>query len=223
MRKSKLLSATALSVMLAFSANTMAAQNLDNISDEELAKAVVSVLKKNPKIAYDAVAAFHKDANAKKAEAEKELTPLEKRVADILMDNPPIVVGALQIYQQQEEQQKLLEQAEKYEKYADEINKADLYAGNPNGKYVLVEFFDFCTDGVNQMGFPHARSAIEEQGVEDGFGWVECYGFGNTARQLVAFTFNKCVKVVFFVQMRVNVRRQGSLRNLFGLYIAGRQ
>ena len=45
MRKSKLLSATALSVMLAFSANTMAAQNLDNISDEELAKAVVSVLK----------------------------------------------------------------------------------------------------------------------------------------------------------------------------------
>ena len=161
MRKTKLLSATALTVMLAFGAHTVSAQNLDNISDEELAKAVVSVLKKNPKIAYDAVAAFHKDANAKKAAAEKELTPLEKRVADILMDNPPIVVGALQIYQQQEEQQKLLEQAEKYEKYADEINKADLYAGNPNGKYVLVEFFDFSC-GYCRLMAPKIENIIKK-------------------------------------------------------------
>lgn len=104
MRKIKLLSATALSVMLAFSANAVAAGSFDDASEEEIAKAVVSVLKKNPQIAYDALVKFRADADTKKAESEKELTPLEQKVADVLMDNPPIIVGALQIYQQQEEQ-----------------------------------------------------------------------------------------------------------------------
>ena len=107
MRKIKLLSATALSVMLAFSANAVAAGSFDDASEEEIAKAVVSVLKKNPQIAYDALVKFRADADTKKAESEKELTPLEQKVADVLMDNPPIIVGALQIYQQQEEQKKL--------------------------------------------------------------------------------------------------------------------
>lgn len=151
MRKTKLLSATALAVMLAFGANTVQAQNWDKVSDEELAKAVVNVLKKDPKIAYDALVKFRKDAEAKKAEKAKEMTPLEKRVAEILMDNPPIVVGAIQIYEQQEGQKKLMEQAEKYQEYAAEINKADIYAGNPKGKYVLVEFFDFACGFCRQM------------------------------------------------------------------------
>ena len=116
MRKIKLLSATALSVMLAFSANAVAAGSFDDASEEEIAKAVVSVLKKNPQIAYDALVKFRADADTKKAESEKELTPLEQKVADVLMDNPPIIVGALQIYQQQEEQKKLLAQAETYQK-----------------------------------------------------------------------------------------------------------
>ena len=40
MRKIKLLSATALSVMLAFSANAVAAGSFDDASEEEIAKAV---------------------------------------------------------------------------------------------------------------------------------------------------------------------------------------
>ena len=85
MRKIKLLSATALAVMLAFGANTAsAAENYDNVSEEEIARAVVNVLKKDPKIAYDALVKFNKDANEQKAESEKELSGLEKKVAELL-------------------------------------------------------------------------------------------------------------------------------------------
>lgn len=161
MRKTKLLSATALSVMLAFSANAVAAGSFDDASEEEIAKAVVSVLKKNPQIAYDALVKFRADADTKKAESEKELTPLEQKVADVLMDNPPIIVGALQIYQQQEEQKKLLAQAETYQKYAEDINRAELYAGNPDGKFTLVEFFDFSCGYCRQMA-PRIENIIKK-------------------------------------------------------------
>lgn len=161
MRKIKLLSATALSVMLAFSANAVAAGSFDDASEEEIAKAVVSVLKKNPQIAYDALVKFRADADTKKAESEKELTPLEQKVADVLMDNPPIIVGALQIYQQQEEQKKLLAQAETYQKYAEDINRAELYAGNPKGKFTLVEFFDFSCGYCRQMA-PRIENIIKK-------------------------------------------------------------
>lgn len=161
MRKIRLLSTAALTFMLAFSTGAFAADKLADASDEELARAVVSVLKKNPQIAYDALTKFRADADAQKAAAEKELTSLEKRVAEILMDNPPILVGALQIYQQQEEQKKLLNQAETYKKYANEINRAELFAGNPKGKYTLVEFFDFSCGYCRQMA-PRLKNIIEK-------------------------------------------------------------
>ncbi len=162
MRKIKLLSATALAVMLAFGANTAsAAENYDNVSEEEIARAVVNVLKKDPKIAYDALVKFNKDANEQKAESEKELSGLEKKVAEVLMDNPPIIVGALQIYQQQEEQKKLMEEAEVYRQYAKEINRAELFAGNPDGKFTLVEFFDFSCGYCRQMA-PRIANIIKK-------------------------------------------------------------
>ncbi len=162
MKKANLLSATSLAVMLAFGANTAAAaEKYNNVSEEELARAVVNVLKKDPKIAYDALVKYNKDAKSKQAQSEKELSGLEKRVAEILMDNPPIIVGALQIYQQQEEQKKLLAEAENYKKYAKEINRAELFAGNPDGKYTLVEFFDFSCGYCRQMA-PRIANIIKK-------------------------------------------------------------
>ncbi len=162
MKKKNLLSATSLAVILAFSANVATAtEKFDNISEEALVRAVVNVLKKDPKIAHDALVKYNKDAKEQQMRNEKELNELEKKVAEILMDNPPIIVGALQIYRQQEEQKKLLDEAENYKKYAKEINRAELFAGNPKGKYTLVEFFDFSCEYCRQMA-PRIANIIKK-------------------------------------------------------------
>ena len=65
MNKFKLLTIIVISAMLG--ANVAKAElNLNNMPEEELARALASVLKKNPKIAYDAVVEFGKLKNANK-------------------------------------------------------------------------------------------------------------------------------------------------------------
>ncbi len=161
MSKTKLLATVALSAMFAFNTAAVAAGNFDDVPEEEVARAVINVFKKDPKIAYDALQKFRADAAAKEADYNAEMTPLEKKIAEVLKDNPPIVVGALQIYEQQQKQQELMDKAETYKKYINEINRAELFAGNPDGKYTLVEFFDFSCGYCKQMA-PRIKNIIEK-------------------------------------------------------------
>ena len=160
MRKIKLLSTVALGIMLSI-APAYAANNVDNAAEEEVLGALKSVLKKNPKIVYDAVVQFKADREANKTDYKETFTPLEEKVATILKENPTFVVGALQIYEQEQQQKELLQTAEVYKQHIAEINQADIVAGNPNGKYTLVEFFDFSCGFCKKMA-PNIKKIIEK-------------------------------------------------------------
>ena len=160
MRKFNLLGTAALCTML-MSSSVYAAENFDDVPEEEVAQAIVSVLKKNPKIAYDALMEFRQATEEQKAQYKEDYSPLEKKIAAVLKDNPLLVVGALQIYDQEQQQQELLKTAQSYQAYLDEINKAEIFAGNENGKYTLVEFFDFSCGYCKQMA-PRIKNIIEK-------------------------------------------------------------
>ena len=160
MNKFKLLTTIVISAMLG--ANVAKAElNPNNMPEEELARALASVLKKNPKIAYDAVVEFGKLKNANKEPKEEKLTPAEEKIAEILKDNPLLVVGALQIYEQNKQQEEMVKQAENYKLYINEIHSDELYIGNKEGKYVLTEFFDFSCGYCKQMA-PRLKKLIEK-------------------------------------------------------------
>ena len=78
----------------------------------------------------------------------------------MLKDNPVLVVGALQIYEQSKQQEELLKRAEDYKAYIKDINSDEIYAGNPNGKYILAEFFDFSCGYCKQMA-PKLKKLID--------------------------------------------------------------
>ena len=161
MRKTKLLSTVALSLMLA-GAPVYAADNFDDVPEEDVARAVINILKTNPKIVYDSLAQYYKERDANKAEyTEENFTPLEKKIAAVLKDNPEILVGALQVYDQEQHQKELLKTAENYKKHVEEINKGEVFAGNAEGKYTLVEFFDFSCGYCKQMA-PRIKKIIEK-------------------------------------------------------------
>ena len=150
MKKLKLLTTIVISAMLG--ANVAKAElNLNDMPEEELARALSSLLRKNPKIAYDAVVEYSKLKNENKELEYKKLTPAEEKIAEILKDNPDFVVGALQIYEQTQQQEELLKQAENYKLNINEIQSDELYFGNKEGKYVLTEFFDFSCGYCKQM------------------------------------------------------------------------
>jgi protein-disulfide isomerase len=159
MKKIKLLSGVALGLMLAIS--PVYADNLNNAAEEEVSTALRSVLKKNPKIVYDAVLQYRDDVEANKTNYKEEYTPLEEKVATILKENPAFVVGALQIYEQEQQQKELVDLTKVYREHITEINEGDLIAGNPNGKYTLVEFFDFSCGYCKKMA-PHMKKIIDK-------------------------------------------------------------
>lgn len=160
MNKIKLLTTTLIASMLSYNV-AVASNDFNDVAEEDIAVAIASVLKKNPKIAYDAIVEYnkYKKQNNKEPEA-KELTPLEEKLAEVLKDNPVLVVGALQIYEQSKQQEELLKRAEDYKAHINEINSDEIYAGNPNGKYVLAEFFDFSCGYCKQMA-PKLKKLID--------------------------------------------------------------
>lgn len=159
MKKIKLLSGVALGVMLAVS--PVYADSLENAAEEEVSTALRSVLKKNPKIVYDAVLQYRADVEANKTNYKEVYTPLEEKVATILKENPAFVVGALQIYEQEQQQKELVDLTKVYKEHIAEINDGNLTAGNPNGKYTLVEFFDFSCGYCKKMA-PHMKKIIDK-------------------------------------------------------------
>lgn len=163
MKKNKLFSTVALCAMMVMG-TAQAVESFNDVPEEEVARAIASVLKKNPKIAYDAVLEFRQASEEQRAQYEKtEFSPLEEKIAEVLKENPLLVVGALQVYDQEKQQEELLKTAESYQAYLGEINKADIFAGNENGKYTLVEFFDFSCGYCKQMA-PRIKSIIEKNG-----------------------------------------------------------
>ena len=160
MRKFGLLSAVAAGILL-METSVQAADNFDDVPEEEVARAIVSVLKKNPKIAYDALVEFRQATEEQKAKYNEDFSPLEAKIAEVLKDNPLLVVGALQVYDQEQQQKELLKTAESYQAYLGEINKAEIFAGNEFGKYTLVEFFDFSCGYCKQMA-PRIKKMIEK-------------------------------------------------------------
>ena len=141
MKKIKLLAATILSTMISYNV-AECNQVLNNATEEEMALAIASVLKKNPEIAYNAVMDFRKQKDEIEKKKEQKLTELEEKIKDVIVNNPSLIVGALQIYEDKKYQEELIKQAEEYNKYIDEINSDEIYVGKKDGKYTLVEFFD---------------------------------------------------------------------------------
>ena len=159
MKKIKLLTTVVISAMLGVNV-AKAELNLNDMPEEEIARALSSLLRKNPKIAYDAVVEYSKLKNANKELESKKLTLAEEKIAEILKDNPELVVGALQIYEQTQQQEELLKQAENYKLHVNEIQSDELYFGNKDGKYVLTEFFDFSCGYCKQMA-PRLKKLAE--------------------------------------------------------------
>ena len=158
MKNIKMLSIALLSILLNYNIAT-ANIDLNNATEEDIAKAIANVLKKNPKIAYDSLKAY-KD-NIAKYQEEKPMSELEAKLAEVLKDNPLLVVGALQIYEQQRHQEELLKTADMYKEHIAEINSGNLVLGNPNAKYTLTEFFDYSCGYCKKMA-PKIKKLIEK-------------------------------------------------------------
>ena len=158
MKNIKVLSTAILSIMMSCNIAT-ANIDLNNATEEEIAKAIANVLKQNPKIAYDSLKAYNE--NAALYQKEKTMIPLEEKLAEVLKDNPGLVVGALHIYEQELRQKELMETADLYKEYVAEINSGDLFIGNPNPKYTLVEFFDFSCGYCKKMA-PKLKKLAEK-------------------------------------------------------------
>ena len=159
MNKKGFLATLTLATMLNFGVAS-ATVNLNDMPEEELARTLASVLKKNPKIAYDAVVEYGKMMKQNQKPESKKLTKAEEKIAEILKDNPSLVMGAIQVYEQNVQQEELLKQAENYKAYVNEIHSDELYIGNPNGKYVLTEFFDFSCGYCKEMA-PRLKTLLE--------------------------------------------------------------
>ena len=69
----------------------------------------------------------------------------EVNVEKALNDNPEMIINAMQKYEQVQRENALKEARELLAQSADELynNENDGFLGNPEGKVVLVEFFDF--------------------------------------------------------------------------------
>ena len=69
----------------------------------------------------------------------------EVNVEKALNDNPEMIINAMQKYEQVQRENALKEVQELLAQSADELynNENDGFLGNPEGKVVLVEFFDF--------------------------------------------------------------------------------
>ena len=159
MKKIKLLAATILSTMISYNV-AECNQVLNNATEEEMALAIASVLKKNPEIAYNAVMDFRKQKDEIEKKKEQKLTELEEKIKDVIVNNPSLIVGALQIYEDKKYQEELIKQAEEYNKYIDEINSDEIYVGKKDGKYTLVEFFDFSCGYCKQLA-PRLHRLLE--------------------------------------------------------------
>jgi len=157
MKNIKLLTTAILSVMMSINVAN-ANIDLNNATEEEIAQAVANVLKKNPKIAYDSLKEYNE--NISLYQQEKPMTALESKLAEVLKDNPGLVVGALHIYEQQLRQEELSKTADLYKEHIKELNSGDLVLGNPNGKYTLVEFFDYSCGYCKKLA-PKLKKLIE--------------------------------------------------------------
>ena len=161
MRKIKLLSTIALSAMLSV-APAYAEVDFNDVPEEEVASAIANVLKKNPKIVYDSLEQFYKDRDAKTAEYKEDgFSPLEQKIAAVLKENPLLLVGALQVYDQEQQQKELMKTANNYKEHLAEINEADIFVGPENAKYTMVEFFDFSCGYCKKMA-PKLKNIIEK-------------------------------------------------------------
>ena len=69
----------------------------------------------------------------------------DSNVEQALNDNPEMIINAMQKYEQVQRENALKEAKELLAQSADELynNENDGFLGNPEGKVVLVEFFDF--------------------------------------------------------------------------------
>ncbi len=159
MRKVKLLAATLLSTMISYNV-ALSDTIINNATEEEMALAIASVLKKNPEIAYNAVMEYQKIKDDQQQKETEKLTKLEERIKEVIINNPSLIVGALQIYEEKKNQEELLKQAEEYHKYIDEINSDEIYVGKKDGKYTLVEFFDFSCGYCKQLA-PRLHRLLE--------------------------------------------------------------
>lgn len=159
MRKVKLLVATLLSTMISYNV-ALSDTIIDKATEEEMALAIASVLKKNPEIAYNAVIEYQKIKDDLQNKKTEKLTKLEERIKEVIINNPSLIVGALHIYEEKKNQEELIKQAEEYNKYIDEINSDEIYVGKKDGKYTLVEFFDFSCGYCKQLA-PRLHRLLE--------------------------------------------------------------
>ena len=86
-------------------------------------------------------------------------TKMEK----VLLSNPEVVIKAMQAYEQQERERAQAKAREAIEASLDEINNNpnSPVIGNPDGKIVLVEFFDFSCGFCHRL-YPALKNIIEK-------------------------------------------------------------
>jgi protein-disulfide isomerase len=69
---------------------------------------------------------------------------IEETIRNYLMENPSVIVDALEKYREQHNKRKTADQARAIKKYSDYIySEKRPYAGNPEGDVTVVEFFDY--------------------------------------------------------------------------------
>ncbi|SFI83529.1 DsbA family protein [Celeribacter neptunius] len=97
------------------------------------------------------------------SDAEREAFRAEIRA--YLLDNPEVLMEAVDVYQQRQEQQQVANDADLIAQYAEVIynDENDAVYGNPDGDLVLVEFSDYRC-GYCKKAYPDVHALLEKDG-----------------------------------------------------------
>ena len=68
--------------------------------------------------------------------------------------------------------------------------------------FLRIKFLDTCTDSIYQMSFTHTRRTVNKKRIK-GACRILRNGFGYSSRKLVAVSFDKVLKVIIGIQMRI--------------------
>ncbi|NBB84564.1 MAG: thioredoxin domain-containing protein [Alphaproteobacteria bacterium] len=97
----------------------------------------------------------------------EERAAIEDVVRNYILENPEIIVEALDILQQREEMAAAQRQRQVIAERADQVfDGGSPFIGNPDGDVVLVEFFDYNCGYCKRMMEPVNRLVAEDSGLK---------------------------------------------------------
>jgi hypothetical protein len=71
--------------------------------------------------------------------------------------------------------------------------------------FIGMHLFGFYANGIGQVSFSHTRFSVNEKWIESCFSRFGSNGDACRTSQFIAFPFYQCIKIVFQIQLRIDI------------------